>query len=182
MSAPLAKKPGKPRAAPSHPSFKDMITAAIKALADKKGTSRHAIRKYILANNKVSETAMKTNLNKSLAKMLANNQIAHPKASTGMYKLAKVEAKPGKAKPKTKKTVGAKKRTATKKPKADGGAKKTPSKKSRAKKTTTPAKKAVKKPVKKTVKKKAVKKPAAKKTPKKAAKRPAKKATAAKKK
>lgn len=178
MSAQTAKKAAKPRSTPSHPSFKDMIAAAIQALADKKGSSRHAIRKYIAANYKVSETAMKANLNKSLAKLLASNFLAHPKTSTGLYKL--VKSQEATKKPKAKKTAAAKKKVAAKKPKAEG-VKKAPSKKPKAKKSTA-SKKTVKKPAKKAVKKATTKKPAAKKTPKKAAKKPAKKTTAAKKK
>merc|ERR1711971_1385052 len=45
-----AKKAAKPAA---HPPYASMIAAAIKGLKDKKGSSRQAILKYIVANNKV---------------------------------------------------------------------------------------------------------------------------------
>merc|ERR1712032_376145 len=50
MGPARAKKAAKPAA---HPPYASMITAAIKGLKDKKGSSRQAILKYIVANNKV---------------------------------------------------------------------------------------------------------------------------------
>lgn len=177
MSAP-AKKAAKPRSAPSHPSFKDMIAAAIKSLGDRKGSSRHAIRKYISENYKVGEKAVKGNLNKSLAKLLQAGYLAHPKTSTGLYKLNKTEQ----AKAVTKKKPAPKKKAAAKKQTKADGVKKAPIKKPKAKKAAGAKKAAAKKPAKKTVKKVAAKKPAAKKSPKKSAKKAAKKTTASKKK
>merc|ERR1712240_823118 len=52
-AAPKAKKAAKPKVAAAHPPYAAMIKTAIKALADKKGSSRQAILKYIVANNKV---------------------------------------------------------------------------------------------------------------------------------
>ena len=45
-----AKKVAKPAA---HPPFKAMILAAIPALKERGGSSRQAILKYVVANNKV---------------------------------------------------------------------------------------------------------------------------------
>ena len=42
-------------AKPAHPKYADMITAAIGALKERGGSSRIAINKYILANNKVGD-------------------------------------------------------------------------------------------------------------------------------
>merc|ERR1712226_850293 len=50
--APKVKKAAKPAA---HPPYANMIVAAIKALKDKKGSSRQAILKYVVANNKVAD-------------------------------------------------------------------------------------------------------------------------------
>merc|ERR1719228_273362 len=47
-AAPKAKKAAKPKVPAAHPPY-----AAIKGLADKKGSSRQAILKYVVANNKV---------------------------------------------------------------------------------------------------------------------------------
>merc|ERR1711962_1413625 len=52
-AAPKAKKAAKPKVAAAHPPYAAMIKTAIKSLADKKGSSRQAILKYIVANNKV---------------------------------------------------------------------------------------------------------------------------------
>merc|ERR1712193_416179 len=52
-AAPKAKKAAKPKAPAAHPPYAAMITAAIKALGDKKGSSRQAILKYVCANYKV---------------------------------------------------------------------------------------------------------------------------------
>lgn len=177
MSAPATKSK---RTAPAHPSFKDMITAAIKALADKKGSSRQAIKKYVAANYKVSDTAMKANLNKSLSKLIASKYLEHPKTGPGKYKVAKAAAAEQAKAGKKAKTATKKKPVAKKADKA--GAKKAVAKKPKAKKAAVKKTAAKKSTVKKTTKKAAVKKPAAKKSPKKAAKKPAKKTAASKKK
>merc|ERR1711944_275366 len=46
-----AKKPAKPKKPSTHGTYASMIAAAITALKDKKGSSRQAIVKYIMANN-----------------------------------------------------------------------------------------------------------------------------------
>ena len=151
-AAPKAKKAAKPAA---HPPYAAMIAAAIKGLGDKKGSSRQAILKYVVANNKVDADKAAVHLRLALKSGLAKGTLVKAKAAgkgAGKYKLGKVE-KPKKAK-KPKKAVK------PKKPKAKKPAKKAVKK---------PAKKAAKKPAKKAVKKPA-KKPAAKKPAKKAAK------------
>merc|ERR1712020_257395 len=149
-----AKKVAKPAA---HPPFKVMILTAIKALKERGGSSRQAILKYVVANNKVDAAKAAGPLKLALRKALAAGTIVKAKAAgkgAGKFKAGKVE------KPKKVKKV--------KKPKA---------KKPAAKKAKKPAKKAAKKPAKKAAKKPAAKKPAAKK----AAKKPAKKAAPKKK-
>merc|ERR1711997_239919 len=150
-----AKKVAKPSA---HPPFKAMILAAIKALKERGGSSRQAILKYVVANNKVDAAKAAGPLKLALRKALAAGTIVKAKAAgkgAGKFKAGKVE------KPKKVKKV--------KKPKA-----KKPKKVKKAKK---PAAKKAKKPAKKAAKKPAAKKPAAKK----AAKKPAKKAAPKKK-
>ena len=44
------KKAAKPKKPAAHPSYGEMITKAIVGLADKKGSSKVAIKKYILSN------------------------------------------------------------------------------------------------------------------------------------
>ena len=149
------KKVAKPAA---HAPYATMVAAAIKSLADKKGSSRQAILKYVVANNKVDavKAAVRTKL--ALRKMIADKKVVSAavagKKGSGSYKLPAKEPKAKKA--------------AAKKPKAKKAAKK------------PAAKKAAKKPAaKKAAKKPAAKKPAAKK-PK--AKKPAAKKAAAPKK
>ncbi|CAL4203058.1 unnamed protein product, partial [Meganyctiphanes norvegica] len=156
-------KAKKPAAKPLHPPFAVMIAGAIKALKERGGSSRQAILKYILANNKIAN-AEKAKVSAKLAirKMLAAKKLVPVK---GSFKLAKEEPKPKKAK-KVKKPA-AKKVKKAKKPSAKKAVKKTA-----VKKAKKPAKKVAKKPV----AKKAAKKPAAKKVAKKpAAKKVAKK-------
>merc|ERR1712186_286590 len=150
-----AKKVAKPAA---HPPFKAMILTAIKALKERGGSSRQAILKYVVADNKVDAAKAAGPLKLALRKALAAGTIVKAKAAgkgAGKFKAGKVE------KPKKVKKV--------KKPKA-----KKPKKVKKAKK---PAKKTAKKPAKKAAKKPAAKKPAAKK----ASKKPAKKAAPKKK-
>merc|ERR1712179_612712 len=150
-----AKKVAKPAA---HPPFKAMILTAIKALKERGGSSRQAILKYVVANNKVDAAKAAGPLKLALRKALAAGTIVKAKAAgkgAGKFKAGKVEK--------------SKKVKKVKKPKA-----KKPKKVKKAKK---PAAKKAKKPAKKAAKKPAAKKPAAKK----AAKKPAKKAAPKKK-
>merc|ERR1711881_330808 len=125
----------------AHPPYANMITAAIKGLKDKKGSSRQAILKYVVANNKVDATKAAVRVKLALRKMVVAKKVvaaaAAGKKGAGSFKLPVKEQK-------------------AKKPKA--------AKKPAAKKVKKPAAKKVKKPAaKKPAAKKAAKKPAAKK-------------------
>jgi len=149
-----AKKVAKPA---EHPPYATMIVAAVGKLAEKKGSSRKAILKYIVANNKIADEAKAAKrVNVAIRKLVADKKVDNLKGTSGKFRLPKAEPKP-------KKVV---KKPAAKKPKTPKKAAKKPA----AKKPKTP-KKAAKKPAAKKVKtpKKAVKKPAAKKVAKKAA-------------
>merc|ERR1739847_207317 len=128
-----------PKAKAAHPPYAAMIKAAIKALGDKKGSSRQAILKYACANYKVDAAKAAGRVRLALKKLVASKAIvaaaAAGKKGAGSFKLAE--------KPKAAKPVKAKKKPAAKK----------------AKKPAKPAKKAPAK----------AKKPAAKKPAKKAA-------------
>merc|ERR1712014_114252 len=132
--------------------------AAIGALKDRKGSSRQAILKYIIANYKVGTDSKIVNsrLKITLKNGEKKGAIKHAKGvgATGSFKLGE-QPKPKKA-PKKK-------------------AVKKPAKKPAAKKAKSPAKKAAKKPA-----AKKAKSPAKKAAAKKAAKSPAKKAPAKK--
>merc|ERR1719206_576746 len=137
-----------------------MIVAAVKALKERKGSSKAAILKYILANYKVGdEKKASVRVKLALRKLGAAGKLVQQKGTgaSGSFKLPKAEkvAKP--------------KKVVAKKPAAKKPAKKAAKKPAKAKKPA--AKKAAKKPA----AKKAAKKPA-KKAAKKPAKKPAKKA------
>merc|ERR1711971_1279584 len=155
MSAAPAKKAAKPKVPAAHPPYATMIKAAVKALGDKKGSSRQAILKHIVANNKVDAAKAAVRVRLALQKLVDSKALvaaaAAGKKGAGSFKLAAKEP-------------------AAKKPKA---AKKPAAKKPAAKKA------AAKKPAAKAAKKPAAKKPAAKKP---AAKKPAAKKAAPKKK
>merc|ERR1712029_1233777 len=154
MSAAAAPKKAK-KAPAAHPPYASMITAAIKALGDKKGSSRQAILKYIVANNKVDAAKAAVRVRLALKKMIAAKKVvaaaAAGKKGAGSFKLPAKEPKAKKAKkPKAKKPKKAKK---VKKPDT--------------KKAKKPKKAAKKPAAKKPAAKKAAKKPAAKKATKK---------------
>merc|ERR1712018_375970 len=163
-AAPKAKKAAKPKAPATHPTFKVMTSAAIAALKDKKGSSRQAIIKYVVANynlagkdTKKVGSLVKAALQRGLADGTFKN--SKGKGVTGSIKLAD--------KPKSPKKTAKK---ATKKAAADKPKKpKSPKKKAAKLKAKSPTKKAAAK------KPKAAKKPAGEKKPK-APKSPVKKA------
>merc|ERR1712076_189758 len=141
--APKVKKAAKPAA---HPPYANMIVAAIKALKDKKGSSRQAILKYVVANNKVAD-ADKAAVRVKLALRKVVPAAAAGKKGAGSFKLPAKE--PAAKKPKAKKPKAAKKPAAKKaaKPKAKKAAKPKAAKKPAAKKAAKKpaAKKAAKK-------------------------------------
>ena len=149
-----AKQPTKPA---EHPTYATMIAGAIQGLGDKKGSSRQAILKHVVANNKVDAAKAARLVRQTLAKMIASKKVitaaAAGKKGAGSFKLGVELKKPQAAKkPAAKKSGKVKKKPAAKKS----------------------VKKAAKKVAKKTAAKKpASKKPASKKTGKLAAKKTA---------
>merc|ERR1711956_179946 len=160
MSAPAPKVKKAPAA---HPKYSVMIATAITTLKDRTGSSRQAILKSIVANNKVDAAKAAVQVRLALKRGVAKGALKMARATgkgAGSYKLVKV-VKPKKVKkakkPKAKKVKKAKK-PAAKKPKK---AAKKPAAKKAAKKPAA-KKPAAKKPVaKKPAAKKAAKKPAA---------------------
>merc|ERR1712021_166333 len=139
-----AKKAVKAPAA--HPKYSVMIATAITTLKDRTGSSRQAILKSIVANNKVDAAKAAVQVRLALKRGVAKGALKMARASgkgAGSYKVVKVE-KPKKVKK-------------AKKPKA-----KKVKKVKKVKKAKKPAAKKAKKP-KKAAKKPAAKKPAAKK-------------------
>merc|ERR1712018_225324 len=146
-----AAAPKANKAPAAHTKYSVMIAAAITALKDRTGSSRAAILKHVVANNKVDAAKAATQVRLALKRGVAKGALKMASAkgkNAGSYKLVKVE------KPKKKKVV---KKKAAKKPAAKKFAKKPAAKK--AKKPA--AKKAAKKPAAKKAAPK--KKPAAKK-------------------
>merc|ERR1712123_207203 len=159
MSAPAPKVKKAPAA---HPKYSVMIATAITTLKDRTGSSRQAILKSIVANNKVDAAKAAVQVRLALKRGVAKGALKMARASgkgAGSYKVVKVEKPKKVKKPKAKKVKKVKK---AKKP----AAKKAKKPKKAAKKPAA-KKPAAKKPA---VKKPAAKKPAAKKAaPKKAA-------------
>merc|ERR1712018_435408 len=142
---------GKPKKPAAHPPSPAMVKAAIKALADKKGSSLAAIKKYIAANYKVDIVKISPFIRKALKKGVEGKALIQVK---GSYKLAKEAKKPKAKKPKKPKAKKPKKAKTPKKAKKPAAKKpKTP----KAKKPKTP-KKAAKPAAKKAAPKKAAKK------------------------
>merc|ERR1712168_1578063 len=122
-ASPKAAKAKKPAKKSTHPKYSVMIAAAIAALKERTGSSRQAILKYIIANNKVGEEkTAAVHLKLALKRGVASGALKLVKGvgASGSFKLVKAEkpaAKPKKAAPK--KTAAKKpsaKKTATKKP------------------------------------------------------------------
>merc|ERR1739842_108552 len=94
MAAAVKKvvKAKKPAAKPLHAPYAVMIAGAIKALKERGGSSRQAILKSVLANNKVADekkAALQVKL--AIRKMLAAKKLVPVK---GSFKLAKEAPKP----------------------------------------------------------------------------------------
>ena len=140
------KTPAKKAAAkPSHPTYQVMVQEAIKELKERKGASRQAMKKYIMATHNLPAVSA-THFNGALAKLTESGTLE--KSETGQrWKIKKVAAV---KKPATKKPAA--KKPAAKKPAAKKAVKK-PAKKVVKKVAKKPAKKVAKKPAKKAAKK-----------------------------
>lgn len=159
------KKAVKPKKPASHPKYSDMIKAALTALKEKGGSSRQAILKYIIANNKVDAEAASRHLRMALKAGVKNGTLKQSKGTgaSGSFKLGESAVK----KPKAKKAAKPKKAAAVKKPKK--AVTKKPAGEKKAAKPKAKKAKSPKKP-----------KAAGEKKPKKVAKSPAKAKKAAK--
>merc|ERR1712223_846919 len=131
---PAAAAPKTKKAPAAHPKYSVMIAAAITALKDRTGSSRAAILKHVVANNKVDAAKAATQVRLSLKRGVAKGALKMAAAkgkNAGSYKLVKV-VKPKKVK-KVKKVVKKKAAKKAKKPAAKKAAKK-PAKKAAPKK------------------------------------------------
>ncbi|KAI8341629.1 linker histone H1 and H5 family-domain-containing protein [Choanephora cucurbitarum] len=85
----------KTRKVAEHPSYETMIAAAISHLKERKGSSRPALKKYILANYKVSPGAhFDSQINHAIRRGVTKNTFSLPKGNSGTIKLVKPEKKP----------------------------------------------------------------------------------------
>ena len=64
-----------------HPTYFDMVAAAITSMKDRRGSSRQAIRKYILENYKVDSVKMTVPLRLSLRNGLAKGKLCYARKS-----------------------------------------------------------------------------------------------------
>lgn len=118
----------KAKSQPDHPKYMDMIREAIIELKDRTGSSRQAIKKYILSKYTLTESVAIKQINLALKRGLDQKILYCPQGHSNSYKLFKQE-KPKPKKPVAKK-VAEKKKTTTKKAKPAA-------KKATTKKTTT---------------------------------------------
>uniref|UniRef100_A0A6V7HRV1 H15 domain-containing protein n=1 Tax=Bracon brevicornis TaxID=1563983 RepID=A0A6V7HRV1_9HYME len=121
-----------PKAKSTHPATSEMVNAAIKALAERNGSSLQAIKKYIASSYKVDAEKHALFIKKYLKSGVTTGSLVQTKGkgASGSFKLAVKKSEAVKAKPKTKpvvvKKVTTPKKTAVKKPaakKADAAAK-----------------------------------------------------------
>ncbi|KAJ6038421.1 uncharacterized protein N7446_005221 [Penicillium canescens] len=84
------------KAAPvAHPSYREMIKDAIANLKERNGSSRQAIKKYVISNNKVtfaSQSAFDAQFNKAIKTSVEKGEFTQPKGPSGPVKLAKKDA------------------------------------------------------------------------------------------
>ena len=103
-----------------HPTYFDMIAAALTSMKDRRGSSRQAVRKYILENYKVDSVKMTVPLRLSLRNGLAKGKLCYARKSgkgSRCYKLVPKEKEA--KKPAVKKVVKKVKAATDKKKVAD---------------------------------------------------------------
>ena len=162
VKARSSKRPSAKKA--EHPTYREMISSALGAMKERKGTSRQKIQKYIADTYKIDMSASNSHLKRALTSGVTKGAFLQTtgKGASGSFKLAPMPA----AGPK-KRTKKVAKKPAVKKAAAKKSAKKCAPKKAAKK----PA--AKKRPAKKTATKKAAPKKAASKKKKVTKKKPA---------
>ena len=168
VAAPAARSSKRPSAKKAeHPTYREMISSALGAMKERKGTSRQKIQKYIADTYKLDLSASNSHLKRALTSGVTKGAFLQTtgKGASGSFKLAPMPAAgPKKRTKKVAKKPAVKKAPAKKRPKKS--APKKAAKKSAAKKRT--AKKAAAKKAASKKKKVTKRKPAAKKASKKA--------------
>jgi len=89
-SKPAKKTPTKPKTPAAHPPVAEMVTAAIKALKDRKGSSLPAIKKYLSANYKVDVAKLAPFIKKFLRGAVGDGKLVQVKGTgaSGSFKLS----------------------------------------------------------------------------------------------
>jgi histone H1/5 len=102
-----SKASAKPKAPAAHPTYEEMIVSAISALADKRGSSRIAIKKYIFVTYNILETkATNSRINTTLKKTVDKGLTKTNHFHAGLFKKVKPEnPKAAAVKPKVSKTA-----------------------------------------------------------------------------
>lgn len=163
--APASSPPAKPkrpkaRRSASHPTYSDMITAAIRAEKSRGGSSRQSIQKYVKSHYKVGHNA-DAQIRLAIRRLLATGVLKQTKGvgASGSFRLAKASKR--KRSPSKKRKKGARKSTSPRKAartrRARSPAKKPKSAARKARKKSKRSPKKAKKP--KTVKAKSLRKP-----------------------
>merc|ERR1712128_165960 len=80
-AAPKVKKATKPKAPAAHPKYSVMIATAITALKSRTGSSRQAILKYVIANNKVDAVKAGTQIRLALKRGVVKGALKMAKAT-----------------------------------------------------------------------------------------------------
>ena len=96
------------------PTYRELVVAAIAGIASRKGASKPAIEKYIIANNPALDFKRRL-LNAAIRTALEKGQIAVHHHHKGSYKLIKQKPAPKKKVAKKKKPAAKKKKTTKKK-------------------------------------------------------------------
>jgi histone H1/5 len=91
--------PKKASAPADHPPYKDMIKDAIIVLKERNGSSRQAIKKYVLNNNKgIKVSNFDTQFNAAIKRGVLAGDFVQPKGPSGPVKLMKKDASKATAK------------------------------------------------------------------------------------
>ncbi|KAF9427187.1 hypothetical protein BGZ94_005332, partial [Podila epigama] len=75
-----------------HPTYKEMIIAALVHLQERNGSSRQALKKYINGNYKVGDNSDQ-HFNAAIKRGVEAGEFTQPKGQSGPVKLAKKEPK-----------------------------------------------------------------------------------------
>lgn len=111
------KKATSSKSKPDHPKYMDMIREAIVELKDRTGSSRQAIKKYILSKYTLTESVAVKQINLAIKRGLDQKILYCPQGHSNSYKLFKQAEKPKPKKPVAKKVadIKEKKKTTAKK-------------------------------------------------------------------